>query len=67
LIILKLVFAVTETSVHTDEKTQQMRRQRTTRNSGDPLNLRVNHGRLEIRRNFFSVRVMKAGTKYLLT
>jgi hypothetical protein len=33
--------------------------QRTTRNSADPLNLRVNHGRLGIRRNyFFSVRVI---------
>jgi hypothetical protein len=37
--------------------------QRTTRNSADPLNLRVNHGRLEIRRNFFSVRVIKSWNK----
>ncbi len=31
---------------------------RATRNSADPLNLRVNYGRLELRRNFFSVRVI---------
>ena len=37
--------------------------QRATRNSADPLNLRVNHGRLEIRRNFFSVRVIESWNK----
>jgi hypothetical protein len=28
-----------------------------TRQNADPLNVRPNHGRLEIRRNFFTVRV----------
>jgi hypothetical protein len=37
--------------------------QRTNRNSADPLNLRVNHDRLEIRRNFFSVRVIESWNK----
>ena len=31
--------------------------QRATRSAADPLNVRVTHGRLDIRRNFFSVRV----------
>ena len=30
---------------------------RPTRSSTDPLNVKVNNGRLEVRRNFFSVRV----------
>ena len=30
---------------------------RQTRNAAGPLNVRANHGRLDIRRNFFSVRV----------
>ena len=29
---------------------------RATRTTADPLNVRVKHGRLEVRRNFFSVR-----------
>ena len=29
--------------------------ERVTRISSDPLNVRVNHGRLDVRRNFFSV------------
>ncbi len=33
-------------------------RRRANRNSTDPLNLRGNHGRLGLRRNFFSVRVI---------
>ena len=38
--------------------------QRTIRNSADPFNLRVNHGRLGIRRNyFFSVRVIESWNK----
>jgi hypothetical protein len=37
--------------------------QRATRNSADPLNLRVNHGRLEIKRNFFGVRVIESWNK----
>ena len=31
--------------------------ERVTRTASDPLNVRVNHGRLDVRRNFFSVRV----------
>ena len=30
---------------------------RATRTTADPLNVRVKHGRLEVRRNFFTVRV----------
>jgi hypothetical protein len=37
--------------------------QRATRNSADPLNLRLNHGRLELRRNYFSVRVVDPWNK----
>ncbi len=38
--------------------------QTATRNSEDPLNLRaVNYGMLEIRRNFFSVRVIERWNK----
>jgi hypothetical protein len=29
------------------------------RNAADPLNLKVTHGRLEVRRNFFSERVIE--------
>ena len=32
---------------------------RVTRATADPLNIRVKHGRLEVRRNFFTVRVTK--------
>jgi hypothetical protein len=33
---------------------------RATRSAADPLNLRPNHGRLELRSNFFSVRVVQS-------
>ena len=33
---------------------------RATRAAADPLNVRLNHGRLDIRKNFFSVRVTEA-------
>jgi hypothetical protein len=32
---------------------------RTTRSTADPYNLRVKHGRLDPRRNFFSIRVIE--------
>ena len=34
-----------------------------SRNSADPFNLKMNHGRLEIIRNFFSVRVIESWNK----
>jgi hypothetical protein len=37
--------------------------QRTNRDSAGPLNLRVNHDKLEIRQNFFSVRMIESGNK----
>lgn len=36
---------------------------RENRSAADPLNVRVNHGRLEVRRNFFSVRVTETWNK----
>ena len=33
---------------------------RQTRNAAAPMNVQANHGRLELRRNFFSVRVTDA-------
>jgi len=36
---------------------------RATRSAADPLSLRIMHGRLEVRRNFFSERVINAWNK----
>jgi hypothetical protein len=32
---------------------------RATRNTADPYNIKVKHGRLDLRRNFFSIRVIE--------
>jgi hypothetical protein len=41
---------------------------RATRNTADPYNIKVKHGRLDLRRNFFSIRVIhqRTGTGYRL-
>jgi hypothetical protein len=36
---------------------------RSTRAGADPLNIRVRHGRLDMRRNFFSLRVIEDWNK----